>query len=115
LKYRFWRVAALLGALSSGFVVTSAQAFDWSIETTVSALEPSYVPNSIAFSVNAAGGSCVQGTWLTWNAVGADQPTKIANIQAVYATLLSAKLSGKTIRVFGNNSGCTIDHIHIIG
>ena len=115
MKYRVSRVCALLGALCASAAVTSAYAFDWVIETTVSVLEPSYVPTSIAFSVNAAGGSCAQGAWLSWNAQGADQPSKIANIQAVYATLLSAKLSGKTIRIYGNNSGCTIDHIHIIG
>jgi len=115
MKYRVSRVCALLGALCASTTVTSAYAFDWSIETTVSALEPSYVPTRISFTVNAAGGSCAQGAWLTWNAQGADQPAQIANIQAVYATLLSAKLSGKTIRIFGNNSGCSIQFIHIIG
>lgn len=95
--------------------MTSAQAYDWMVETTVSGLEPTYVPTRISFTVNAAGGSCTQGTWLTWNAQGTDEPAQIANIQAVYATLLSAKLSGKTIRIFGNNSGCTIQFIHIIG
>lgn len=115
LKYRLARVAALLGALGGATIVTSAQAYDWVIETTVSVVEPTYIPAQVTFQVNAAAGSCAQGTWLTWNAKGSDEAAQIANVQGVLATLLSAKLSGKTIRIVGSNSGCTIDYIYFIG
>ena len=114
MKYRVSRLFVLLGALCASTAVTSAYAYDWTVEATVSLIEPTYVPTNIVFTVNAAAGSCAQGTSLTWNAKGSDQPSKIANVQALLATLLSAKLSGKKIRIYGNNSGCTVDFLHFI-
>ena len=107
----FATVAAALLMLQSNVAV----AFDWSVSGRVTVLEPSYMPGWISFQIDTSVGSCPAGAWLTWNAQGADQASKIANSQAVYATLLTAKASGRSVTLFGANSGCVIEHIHFHG
>jgi hypothetical protein len=51
---------------------------------------------------------------VTWPAQGADQPTKIANVQAILASLLTAKLNGKLLNLFGSNASCTVSFMHVL-
>jgi hypothetical protein len=101
-------------ALALGLASQPALAYDWMVETTISAIEPTYVPSSVNFTVNAPAGTCAMGAWLSWNVRGADQPSRIANAQAILSILLTAKMSGKTIRIYGNNAGCTVDFMHFL-
>jgi hypothetical protein len=96
------------------FSPRQALAYDWVIEVNVLVIEPSYVPSLINFVVDGGAGSCPAGSWLAWNAQGADQPSKIANIQAVLAVLMTAKAGGTKVRLHGNNAGCSIEHIHAL-
>lgn len=106
--------AIALAVIVSTFPEISA-AYDWSVIGRVTNIEPSYMPGWINFQLDTSVGACAAGTWLAWNAVGADQAAKIANANAVYATLLSAKLSSRTITAFGVNNGCVVDHLHLSG
>jgi len=93
---------------------TMAHASDWTIEANVQTLEPSYVPNLVVFAVNATGGSCAAGNWLSWGAVGPDYASRAQNVQAVMATLLTALATGKKVRLYGRNTDCSIEHIHLL-
>lgn len=90
-----------------------ADAYDWSVITTVSAIEASYMPDILAFKVNDAAGSCAVGQLFTWNIRGTTSDQRISNISSVYALLLTAVSGSRRIQIYGNNSGCTIDHIYI--
>ena len=105
-------LALALGALC--FNTKPALAYDWQITAHVTSVQPTYLPGQAAFLVDTAGGSCAAGAWLTWPAQGADEAAQIANTQAVYSSLLSAMLTGKSVVLFGNNSGCTISFIWIL-
>jgi len=61
-----------------------------------------------------AGGSCPAGAFLAWVPAGADVATRISNGQAVLSGLLTAFATGKKIRLFENNTGCSIRYIHLI-
>ncbi|SRR5216684_5718950 len=81
---------------------TPAMASDWqAIGVHVTLLEATYMPQQVTFRVDANAGNCTAGAyWLIWNGHYADPP---ANAKAVYALLLAAQLSGKTINIWGNN------------
>lgn len=93
----------------------AAAAFDWSVSGKVTVREPTYMLGWISFQIDTSVSSCPAGTWLTWNAQGADQASRIANVQAAYVTSLTAKASGRSVTLFGVNSGCVIEHIHLAG
>jgi hypothetical protein len=103
--------------LSAGFVLAlglnaPAQAYDWNITTQPTVIEATYMPTSVNFQVaHAAGSSCPVGTFLVWNAKGADAPAKAANAAAVMSMVMTAKATNRSLVLFGNNSGCTIDFI----
>jgi hypothetical protein len=111
----FTRLTILAGCLSLAFITPSAYAFDWNVGTAhVTRLEVSYMPNRISFQIDqAAGSQCPAGTFLIWNAQGADEAQQIANANAVYSTLLTAMMSGKPVTLYGNNSGCVVTFAHI--
>ena len=98
-------------------VFSKAQAYDWMIAGKVTAVEGSYIPNSVYFKLDTGTGSCAAGTWLVWtgNFHGVSQP---ANVKAVFAQLLTAFTTGKTINFYGFDSyegtACLGQHIHIV-
>lgn len=72
------------------------------------------MPESVYLQLDVDAGSCPAGTWIRWIARGTDQPEKIANAQAVLATAMTALAAGKRMTLYGNNSGCTLDFVHLI-
>lgn len=100
-------VAGLFGA-------NPAYAYDWATTVNVTVIEASYVPTSVDFQVNAAVGTCASGAWLNWTVRGSDEATQIANVQAIYALLLTAKASGKQVFIAGTNSGCTVQFMYLL-
>jgi hypothetical protein len=73
----------------------------------VTLLEPTYLPNKITFQMNNGDVNCTAGTWLTWN-------KSSQNKKAVYATLLTALVSGKEVVFhYKLGSGCVGTHLHI--
>lgn len=96
------------------FIPNSVMAYDWSVTTAVGAIEASYMPDILAFNVKNAAGSCSAGQLLSWNIRGTTSDQTIANISSVYALLLTAIAGNRNIIIYGNNAGCTIDHIYIL-
>lgn len=93
------------------FAPLSASAHDWEVEGHVVTLEGSNMPQFVPFSIDVAAGNCPAGTFLQWNIKGTDIASRIANAQYVASILLTAKTTQKPVRIFGNNSGCTVDYI----
>lgn len=110
-KRRFIKALACAASLLMG---DNALASDWSVEANVATLETTYIPAQLQFQITIAAGSCNAGDWLHWNIRGSDEAAQIANVQAVLATLMTAKATGGKVRLYGNNNGCTIDFIHLI-
>lgn len=106
-------LARLSGVLTLALGISApANAYDWNITTQPTMVEATYMPSSVHFQVAiAAGSSCPVGTWLVWNAKGADAPTKAANAEAVMSMIMTAKATNRSLVLFGNNTGCTVDFI----
>jgi hypothetical protein len=103
------------GLIAMGLGLSSpAQAMDWWVNGHVTQVEASYLPNSVDFSLDAPAGNCAAGQLLTWNAVGSDVATQAANVQGVLSLLISAQLSGHSIKIAGFNNGCVIQYIYIV-
>lgn len=114
-RTRFWmRTAAILFASVVGTGLPSAaQAWDWVVEVKVTALPADGTYTAAAFLTNVnVSASCTSTTsFITYTGAGPDVPSKIADTQGVYATLLSAMLTGRTVRVYGINAGCKVQNI----
>ncbi|MDO8412885.1 MAG: hypothetical protein Q7S51_03730 [Gallionellaceae bacterium] len=67
----------------------------------VTIVEPTYLPGRVNFQMDAGNVTCPAGTWLSWQ--NADQQ----NNKGVYATLLTALVSGKQVRFYINNGDTT--------
>jgi hypothetical protein len=96
-----------------GATCTPAYSYDWWVDAKVTIYEPTYMPASIPFQINASAGTCSLGTFLTYVAQGATATDKQANISAVLATLMTAQARNATVRIYGNNAGCTVTNIWI--
>lgn len=105
------RVLGLVAVLLSSAALP-AGANDWSILTRVTSVEATYMPGHISFKVDTAAGNCPAGTFLTWASQGSTEAAKIANVNAVYAGLISALHSNRQVTLFGVNSGCAVQYIH---
>jgi hypothetical protein len=101
--------------LLAGLLIGSpAMAWDWNgLGVHITVVEPTYIPDRITFQADATLGPCPAGSWLTWKGQGADAVAKQSNVEAVYALLLAAKLSGITVNLFGDNAGCVATFIHL--
>lgn len=89
-------------------------AYDWYVDAKVVTVEADYIPNSIAFMIDTTGGSCPGGTFLNYFPTGANATDKASNISAQLSLLLSALAAGKTVRVFGSNTGSVATNIWIL-
>jgi len=88
-----------------------AYASDWYVDTKVGVIETDYMPGWISFTITATGGSCAAGGFLSYYAQGTTASDKQANVAAVLASLLTAQSANRTVRIYGNNSGCTVTNI----
>lgn len=90
-------------------IAPSAYAYQ-TIEGHVTLLEPTYLPTTVAFSMDAGSSVCPAGGWLRWSKSSTD------NNKAAYATLLSAFTTGKRIRFYINDgdTNCMGVAMHLI-
>lgn len=100
--------------LSWGTMIQAAQAWDASYIAKVTMIEPTYIPGRIVFKVDRGAGACAAGAALTWNAQGANSDERIANVQAVYSALQTAKATNGNVDVFVNTGNCTVEFIHLL-
>jgi hypothetical protein len=96
-------------------IPAAAQSYDWDVlGVNVTLVEATYMPLKVTFQINTnASTTCTSQTWLTWNPQGADEATQQANANAIYALLLTAKVSGTPVSVFGMNTNCTVSYLHL--
>ena len=85
----------------------------WAYEETnarVTVVQSTYMPATIAFTVDTGTASCPAGTWLYWSNANID------NNKATYATLLTALSSRLPITYYVNNgdTGCTVLFLDIV-
>jgi hypothetical protein len=92
-------------------VASPAHASDWYVDTKVGVVEADYMPGWISFMITTAGGSCAAGTFLSYYAQGGTASDKQANVAAVLASLLTAQATNRTVRIYGNNTGCVVTNI----
>lgn len=81
--------------------------------TRVTLIEPSYMPDSIAFWIDKPVGACPAGAFLRWYARGPDAAAKTANVNAIYSLLVTALASGKTLNVSVDDSNCSVAVVQI--
>jgi hypothetical protein len=95
--------AAALALLACG----SAQAVE-SIVGKVKTLEASYMPTFITFTLDTGSTVCPANKWLVWKNVDKD------NNKAVYASLLAAMTTGKSVRFHyaDGDTNCNGTYIH---
>ena len=107
------KLLAFLATCAMAVPASTQPAYDWQISNVhITAIEATYMPTAVLFTVDTNAGACGAGTWLKWNGIDADQATAQANNKAIYALLLASKLSGSTMRLFGSNAGCLVKFIY---
>jgi hypothetical protein len=85
--------------------------YDWFIpEARITFIEATYMPMTIVFGSDTAGGTC---TRMTWVGQGADQAAQYANAKSVFAMLIAAKVSATPIKMYGVNAGCEVRFIYL--
>jgi len=104
------RNITLVAVLSLTATLASAQA----VTAKVVTVEPSYMPDMVLFKLDAAFGSCAAGSWVYYYGT-AYYPNPVTdmkkNVQAIYAGLLAAVISGKKMEVSGTAT-CVALNIH---
>jgi hypothetical protein len=86
-------------------------AVDWSVDAFITVITADNLPSYVTFQIDrtAAGSTCPTGTWLNY------QPGNPDNMRSTFGMLLAAKISGKSVRIYGNNAGCAVTGLHFNG
>ena len=108
---RYFSAAAFSVMPLLALMASPARASDWYVDTKVGVIETDYMPGWIAFTITSAGGSCAAGAFLNYYAQGGTASDKQANVAAVLTSLLTAQAANRTVRIYGNNSGCAVTNI----
>ena len=103
------RTINLTMLLALGLMSMFSAHADEMVTARVTLVEPSYMPGAVVFMIDKSLPSCPAGSWLNWNK-GAD------NNRAVYASLLSAMITGKRITLYINSGDttCAGKHLHVL-
>ena len=91
-----------------------AAAYDAMADAKITLIEITYMPQSIVFQADRTIGSCAQGSMLRWTPQGSTQAAKDQNAQAVLAAMITAKVTGASMRLFVVNAGCTVQFIYLL-
>jgi hypothetical protein len=94
-----------------------ASAFDWFIPVAhVTSVQASYLPLSIAFTVDTGTAACPNTTTVFWyrGDIAASQGSDPkVNVLATFSMLMKARTSGLSIWMYGLNAGCTVQFIGV--
>ncbi|CAK0779897.1 conserved exported hypothetical protein [Gammaproteobacteria bacterium] len=74
---------------------------------TVAVLEATYMPDAISFQMNVGDDACPANSWMTYN-------KNPSNNKIVYATLLAATVSGKSVQYWHDGTNCNGSFIYIL-
>lgn len=100
----------ILFALIAAIVTGQANALV-EIVAKVTVVEATYLPGDVAFQLDTGTSTLPAGTWLHWKKTD-------ENNKAVYGLLMSALMSGKSIRVYFNDSATSTnaygEYIHLL-
>ena len=109
MKRSILRVVCATTLLPLGLIPMFSAHADEVVTARVTLVEPSYMPGAVMFMIDKSLPSCPAGSWLNWNK-GAD------NNRAVYASLLSAMMTGKrvTLHINSGDTTCAGKHLHIL-
>jgi hypothetical protein len=90
-------------------VCGSANAIQW-IKAKVNAIEVTYMPNKLMFSLDSGNATCPAGKMMVWENNSAD------NNKAVHSTVLAAMLAQKKLHVVidDNDTNCVVRFIYIL-
>jgi hypothetical protein len=108
------KVATFFIILISPFFMSPAEAYDWVIITKVTMIEADYMPGSVVFQVSSAGGLCPTTGFISYSAQGSTDAEKVANINAVLATLMTAQSLNRSIQLYANNANCAATNIWLL-
>jgi hypothetical protein len=108
----------LLAAIASIFATlllpSAAMAYDATADVKIVQIEVTYMPDHVVFWVDRQVGACPTSTWLDWSPQNTTQTAKDQNAQAVLAALMTAKVTGASMRVFIENAGCKVKYIYLL-
>ena len=110
-KYILYAISTLSAAIVTP---DPARAYDWYVDAKVTVVEPDYIPNLIALQIDQNAGSCSAGQFLDYYAVGSTATDKANNVAAVLSSLITVLSTQRTIRIYGNNSGCVVTNIWML-
>ena len=96
------------------FAMDPAGAYDWYVDARIMVVEPDYIPNSIALQIDQNAGTCSSGQFLNYYPQGSTATDKANNINAVLSSLITGLSTQRTIRIFGNNSGCVVTNLWML-
>lgn len=100
------RTAAMLLICSAAFSAAAQE----HVTARVTIVEPTYMPGAVSFMLSAGTATCPSGVWLRW-------AKDAENNKAVYATLLAALNSGKSVNFYHavGDKTCTGQFLHALG
>lgn len=107
------RLFLIFLSTAAALISPPAFAYDAFYTGKVTAIEATYIPGRVVFSLDTGVSGCPAGSFLGWAAKGDTEAAKIANAQGVLSTLLTAKVAGQTIRVYVSTGDCSVDFIHM--
>lgn len=101
-------VLTIIAIFSSGL----AFAYDSEDVAGVSMVEGTYMPNSIFFQLDG------RDNWYKWIPYGDTEEKRLANVKAIYSSLMTALVSGRSVRVYtspiADSNQLIVEYIHFL-
>ena len=87
----------------------SANAIQW-IKAKVTAMEVTYMPTKLLFSLDSGNTACPAGKMMSWENASAE------NNKVIHSTILAAMLAGKKVHVVinDNDANCIVRYVYIL-
>jgi len=105
-----YKIIRLLAAVITSINIALAASFDWNLTSTVSIVEPTYLPNFVRIQLDGNATGVCANKWLDYYGQGAETS---ANTLAVYSALMTALVSGSQVHVYATND-CIIKYVHLL-
>lgn len=90
-------------------ICCSANAIQW-IKAKVTAMEVTYMPTKLLFSLDSGNTACPAGKMMLWENASAE------NNKVIHSTVLAAMLAGKKVHVVinDNDTNCVVRYVYIL-